>query len=211
MKVVSEAGVNSGPQDGTPSIGTDGDGRWVCAWRRSGTDFDIYQSQSMDNGATWTTRAALHSNAATDTGEDYAPSVAADADGKWVVAWDSTEPLDGDMNIDYDLLYVTSTAGPTGSLTVTLPNGGEKWRIGKRQRIEWTSTGNTGANVNIELLKNGNVVKTIKSSTANDGLQKWKVPNDVPTGKGYKVRIQSITDPSISDLSDSGFRIRPAN
>lgn len=97
-----------------------------------------------------------------------------------------------------------------GTLTVTNPNVGGKWRIGKRQRIEWTSTGDPGPDVKIELLKNGNLVKTIKGSTANDGLQKWKVPSDVPTGNGYKVRIKSVSDPTISDESDSPFRLKPA-
>lgn len=210
-KVVSEAGVQTGPSDATPCIGTDANGTWICAWRRSGTDFDIYQSQSNDDGATWSNRTALHSNAASDTGEDYAPAVAANADGDWIVAWDSTEALDGDMNVDYDVLFVMSTDGPVGTLTLTNPNGGGKWRIGKRHRIEWMSTGNPGPNVKLELLKNGNPVKTIKGSTADDGLQKWKVPNDVPTGSGYKVRIKSVNDPSIGDQSDSPFRIKPAN
>lgn len=210
VKVVSEAGVQSGPSDATPCIATDANGTWICAWRRSGSDFDIYQSQSNDDGATWTNRTALHSNAGTDTGEDYFPSIAANTNGDWIAVWDSTEAIDGDMSVDYDVLFVTNVDGPAGTVTLTNPNGGGKWRIGKRQRIEWTFTGDIGANVKLELLRNGSLVKTIKGSTANDGLQKWKVPNDVQTGNGYKVRIKSVSDPSISDQSDSSFRIKPA-
>src|SRR5205823_11742644 len=61
---------------------------------------------------------------------------------------------------------VTSTADVTlvdtsdanfkivGSLTVTAPNGGEKWGVSTVQNITWTKTGSI-ANVKLEYSRNG--------------------------------------------------------
>ncbi len=44
----------------------------------------------------------------------------------------------------------------TGTMTVTAPNGGEKWALGSTQNITWNSTGLTGADsVAIQLWKSG--------------------------------------------------------
>jgi hypothetical protein len=97
------------------------------------------------------------------------------------------------------------------TLTVLSPNGGRKWLRGTRYKITWSSTGDIGANLQLDLYRNGTKSRTIQSSTANDGIQKWTVPADLETGGGYKVRVSSISNPDISDESDSTFKVRAAS
>ncbi|NUM53900.1 MAG: hypothetical protein HUU46_09680 [Candidatus Hydrogenedentes bacterium] len=105
---------------------------------------------------------------------------------------------------------VTQAAGADEpSITVTAPNGGEVWHIGEKETISWTSAGALGPEVRIELWRNGAFVRKIKNETPNDGQLKWKVKDSVAQGNGYKVKIVSTADDSISDQSDSKFKVRP--
>ncbi len=77
-----------------PNLATDGSGNWVAVWYSNedlggtiGTDFDILTARSTDNGASWTTPAALNSNAAADSASDREPQVTTDGSGNWVAVW----------------------------------------------------------------------------------------------------------------------------
>jgi len=50
-----------------------------------------------------------NSNAATDTGHDYAPVVAADGAGTWITVWRTAESFGGLLGGDYDIVYTRST------------------------------------------------------------------------------------------------------
>jgi hypothetical protein len=106
-----------------------------------------------------------------------------------------------------DVTVTQAPASGSDTITVVRPNGGEVFRQGRRERIEWTSSKGVGSDVKIELLKKGNVVRTIKASTPNDGLFKWRVRRSAGTGKGFKIRIISVSDPSINDRTDGKFKI----
>ena len=90
------------------------------------------------------------------------------------------------------------------TITVTSPDGGEKWTAGTTQSVTWSSTGSV-ANVKIEYsTDNGTGWSTIISSTANDGGYSWKVPTT--SSSKCKVRISEI-DGDPSDTSDAVFSI----
>jgi pimeloyl-ACP methyl ester carboxylesterase len=91
-------------------------------------------------------------------------------------------------------------------LHLTAPNGGEVWKIGSTQTIQWTST--ITGNVKILLSRNGGAKWAVLSkSTANDGNQSWKVTKGTTT----KARIQicRIKAPFHCDTSDANFTIQP--
>jgi Neuraminidase (sialidase) len=74
----------------------------------AGSDEDIFVARSTDNGASWTAPATLNTNATTDSGDDFAPTIATDGLGNWVVAWRSDENLGGVAGTDDDLFVARS-------------------------------------------------------------------------------------------------------
>ncbi|MGA9115519.1 MAG: hypothetical protein WB626_01975 [Bacteroidota bacterium] len=93
----------------------------------------------------------------------------------------------------------------TQSVQVLVPNGGEVWRIGSAQTIQWNSSGLSG-NVAIDLSRNGGVTyESLFSGTANDGSESWTV-----TGAATPlalVRVSSVGSPAIRDSSNTVFNI----
>ena len=95
--------------------------------------------------------------------------------------------------------YFTLSNPP--SITVTSPNAGEIWYKETPQTITWTSTGDVGSNVKIDLYKAMIWVGTISSSTPNDGSFSWIFPLSQTTGTDYQICIQSTSNPSVYDYS----------
>jgi hypothetical protein len=94
----------------------------------------------------------------------------------------------------------------SGSIVVTSPNGGESFSA-TTIPITWTSSGNVGSYVRIELFKAGALVQTLASGTPNDGAFSWTIPSGLATGNDFRIRITSTTNPAISDTSNSNFTI----
>jgi hypothetical protein len=97
----------------------------------------------------------------------------------------------------------TPSPSPTGEITVLSPNGGENWLAGTSNTITWTST--VSDDVKIELYKGGSIFYTIANSISNNGSYLWTLPDTLPSGNDFKVKITSVLDSSITDYSDSGF------
>ena len=115
-------------------------------------------------------------------------------------ALDESKFAEGTVNVTVEPL--------AGSIVVVDPNGGEKWTIGENYTIHWTSSGVSG-DVKIELSRNGGSSwETLFSSTANDGSQPWTVSG--AESALCRVRISSLNDPSVSDISDGNFTIQRA-
>ncbi|OPZ09460.1 MAG: hypothetical protein BWZ08_00410 [candidate division BRC1 bacterium ADurb.BinA292] len=112
----SNAGSDSG-DDYRAALAADGAGNWLVAWVSTdslggtlGTDQDILFSRSSNDGTSWTSPAPVHDNADSDsTALDERPSLAVDADGNWLVCWQSTANLGGALGNDFDLLVSQST------------------------------------------------------------------------------------------------------
>ena len=111
------------------------------------------------------------------------------------------------MDVNGDGTFTVSspiaiTSVPT--ITVANPHGGESWVRGTTPTLTWTSSGDVGSYVNIELLKAGTVVQTISSWTLNDGsFASWTVPTGITTGTDYRIRITSATNAAITDTSST--------
>jgi Neuraminidase (sialidase) len=120
--------VSDSGWDHDPRVATDGAGNWVAVWVSNdslggtlGTDDDILVARSTNAGATWTAPAALNTNAASDSGWDYAPQVTTDDAGSWVAVWDSWDSLGGTLGTDRDILVARSTdAGATWTAPAAL-------------------------------------------------------------------------------------------
>lgn len=123
---------------------------------------------------------------------------------------------DGSNNIDeINALTFPGDASsfppPEATIKVKKPNGGETWTLDTKQKVTWTSTGDVGADVSIELWQNGQKVKSLKGTTPNDGKQSVKLKTSLPTGSGFTVKVKSVSNPAIADESNAGFTINPAS
>jgi hypothetical protein len=96
-------------------------------------------------------------------------------------------------------------------IRVVSPNGGETWNVGVLQTISWTFSGSVGANVKINLFKNGVFLRTIVASTpigtGGAGSFLWNVPVDLKSGADYKVKVISLANSTYQDLSNANFTI----
>jgi surfactin synthase thioesterase subunit len=92
-----------------------------------------------------------------------------------------------------------------GNITITIPNGGEIWKAGTTQNISWTD--NIDENVTIDLYKGGTFHSIISTSTGSDGSRNWDIPFTLEAGSDYKVKVTSVDDPTVTDISDASFTI----
>ena len=94
----------------------------------------------------------------------------------------------------------------SGSLTLTAPNGGEKWAVGSTQIITWNRVGSI-ANVRLEYSDNNGISYVpIISSTPNAGSFAWTLPNAITTQA--KVKISNVDDLTINSISLATFKIQ---
>ena len=199
--------------DAAPVLTTDGAGNWLVAWSsgdlaKRAPDAEVSACYSGDNGVMWSRVVPLNANAPVDRGNDLFPGIKTDGAGTWVAVWSSNNVLPGNTNDgDTDIHAATSTFTSGDNLIVLSPDGGERVKAGKRLTIDWLSIGDTGPRVNIDLLRNGALVSAIKASAVNDGSFVWRVPPETETGKGYKVRVESVSNASIDDASDLRFKV----
>ncbi|MBU1246872.1 GPI anchored serine-threonine rich family protein, partial [Patescibacteria group bacterium] len=145
----------------------------------------------------------------------------------------STQSIEGGA---YDEVRIDWASIPQPSITVTSPNGGEKWEVGKTYEIRWNakdypSEAVMGAVLNDQAT--GYNIRTIienycggnNSPCVNpgDGFYKWTIPTSIPVGT-YKMRLicmtknseractpdgTTTTDPNVHDTSDAPFSIVP--
>ena len=107
-------------RDREPSMANDGKGHWVVVWetlgdpakQAPGVTQRLAFTRSSDGAVTWTPPAPLTTWGREARGADSSPVVAGDADGNWVVAWQSLGTMAGS---DADILFTHSA------------NAGESW------------------------------------------------------------------------------------
>ncbi len=100
------------------------------------------------------------------------------------------------------------------SITVLIPNGGEVWPLGTMQRISWLSTNAspnraTGNNVNIEISRDNGQSYSGIAITPDIGSYTWTVSGAATTQA--LIRVTSVNNPSIQDVSDGTFTIAGAS
>ena len=105
------------------------------------------------------------------------------------------------------VLVPLTTTWAAGGLSVTTPNGGQKWTIGKKYAIKWRK-GTAGTSVRLSLTKSGRHYKWISKKTRNDGRYTWKIPTSVAAGSAYKVKIKSVKKKRVLDSSNRYFTIK---
>lgn len=99
--------------DSYPQMTTNGTGTWVALWTSTLIKqyTRILVSRSVDDGASWSPPTTINPNAANNRRGDWAPHVATDGAGVWVVAWMSYDKLGDTLGNDTDILFARSTDG----------------------------------------------------------------------------------------------------
>jgi hypothetical protein len=166
---------------------------WTSANVTGNVNIELNRSYS---GGSW---EAVASNTANDGTESWTVTLPAAAALARIRVTSINSPTATDVS------NANFTIAPR-SITVTVPNGGESWIDGASQNITWTSAGITG-NVNIELNRTypSTGWTTILSNVANDGSEPWTVA--LPVTTTARVRISSISFPSVVDTSNANFTI----
>ncbi len=150
---------------------------------------------STNSGVEWTTVVASTNGAA----------------GKYVWTIPNTESSTCKVRVS-DVLEPTMNDFSNGTfriyqatITMTAPNGGEKWRAGELESITWTS--NNVSEVKIEYTTNDttNWIAVIAGIPAGSGKYTWSVPQT--PSYVTRVRVSDVTTPKVFDISDNVFTI----
>ena len=104
----------------------------------------------------------------------------------------------------FDESDATFKISQAATLTLTAPNGREKWTVGSTEQIQWSSTGVSAIRLEYSI-NNGAEWETISEGSPSTGLYQWSVPN-TPTMQA-KIKISDADDPSLYDVSDDVFII----
>jgi ABC-type cobalamin/Fe3+-siderophores transport system ATPase subunit len=93
------------------------------------------------------------------------------------------------------------------SIKVLYPNGGEVLKTNTRVHIKWQSKDLNGKVV-IVLYKKGIKHEVIAKQTHNSGKFPWKIPQHLPEGNDYRIRIRALNNLAVNDFSDRNFTIK---
>ncbi len=109
----------------------------------------------------------------------------------------------------YDKLKITYTYAPpvTGTIKVLYPNGGEVLRKGSNVVVAWKSD-LPGLVRLLASTDGGTVWELSNDSLPNTGVIGRHIDMNTPEGTQWRVRIQSVENPSIYDDSDGNFTIQ---
>lgn len=161
------------------------------------------------------TSSLVYSTSLGGSGYDSGNGIAVDGSGD-VYVTGTTESTDfptlnqymsdpGDSNSD---AFVTKLVHEY--LTVTSPNGGEYWQLGKTHNITWGAHG-LSADLRINIFKGGTSVGVIASNIdPDDGTYAWIVgqhsTGTVSADTGYTIKLREIGETTV-DFSDASFTI----
>jgi C1A family cysteine protease len=153
----------------------------TIAWTKSGTQAD-------------TVRIQLYQG--TMKVSDISISTENDGSFDWVI------PIKLAPRADYTVKVTTTDGKVKGTsarfaiikptLTVWTPAAGVVWTRGTTYTIGWTKVGPQDANVRIQLLRYGVVVRDISAGTENGTTFIWLIPTNLPKGGGYMVRVKTL-------------------
>ena len=81
------------------------------------------------------------------------------------------------------LVIPISSSLAAGTLKVTTPNGGQKWKVNNSYTVRW-NTGGLGGKVRIRLQRqNKSRNKIFITDTPNDGVYIWSIASKINSGK----------------------------
>lgn len=95
----------------------------------------------------------------------------------------------------------------TESLSLLNPRGGERYTVNQIINVQWSSS-NISDNLRIELVNDNESVYS-RNNIPNTGVYILRLPADVIPSKKYQLKILSMNNPRIFDISEPYFEIAP--
>ncbi len=166
----------SSPSGGTYTTGSTVPIRWSIEGEKSST-VEIYYYKGS-NGT------QIISNTSNNGAYDWTiPSgLVASTDYTILVRDKGTKASDHSNNFSIIIPATYNLSTPSASTT------------DRKLNIRWTKSGTCGSSVRLDLYRGSTPVKTIASSTSNDGsYDDWAIPNDLTTTTTYKVKVTDLT------------------
>lgn len=171
----------------------------------AGTAQTDIRARRLDAAGAQVFSSTLNDNSPFDLRQED-PSAAPDGRGGVVVAWTD---LENDATQQANVRATHRTPGGlliTPTITVTAPNGGERFAALETVPIRWTS--NFGGFVKIELSIAGGPRQTIANSTPNDGEFDWN-PSASVSSTQLRIFVSEQEDNLPEDQSNADFAICP--
>jgi|GEM_PF-5288505 len=185
----------------------DGEGGAILVYENNGcgtAEADIRARRiGLDGVQDWS--VTLNDNLPLDLRQED-PSAAPDGRGGVLAAWTD---LENDATQQANVRATHRNAAGSlfvPAITVTAPNGGERFAAIESVPIRWTA--NFGGNVRIEFNDAGGARQLITASTANDGAFDWN-PSSSLNSTQLRVYVLEAEDNVPEDGSDADFAICP--
>ncbi len=104
---------------------------------------------------------------------------------------------------------ITSSGDYNGIESISLlhPRGGEKYTVDQTIYVQW-NTSNISDNMRIELINDNESVYS-QNNISNTGIYILGLPADLIPSKKYQLKILSMNNPEIFDISEPYFEIAP--
>jgi hypothetical protein len=91
--------ANAAGQHGKPALALDGDGDFAVSWEDDEDDNGFYQIYARGFTLAGAQRFGVFAVNSVSSGQQYAPAIAMDASGKFVVAWEDDQDQNGSFQI----------------------------------------------------------------------------------------------------------------
>jgi hypothetical protein len=189
-----------------PSVASDASGNFVVVWNGPGQNDDVGIFGQRYDCAGVAQGDEFQINSYTTNDQLY-PSVGITGASQFVVAWQSYR-LDGGQSDVFGQRFDFAT-----TITVKSPNTNVKWRIGSREKIQWTHNLGRNSTFRIELDRDDDgvyeelIAAHADVDSATRGSFAWTVTG-LPSATA-RVRVSWTDDLAVSDAGDVTFQIRP--
>ncbi|WP_205702863.1 hypothetical protein, partial [Botryobacter ruber] len=176
----------------------------TITWTTTGTVGNVSLKYSTDNGASWdwirnSEGAAANNIPNTGSYQWLLPGSQA-ATSCLVQIYEYAKSCTIDMS---NSLFLIDN---NPAITVTAPDGGERWFVDRNYTIRWSASNLPSNYVAIDYsTDNGATWNEITSSQGNYGSYNWTIPDNVSSQ--CLVRVKARDNAAISDISGTNFSI----
>ncbi len=156
----------------------------------NGTPYSVLSTNAYGSGYAWT----------------ISDTVKGDSTYK-IAVYNAVNNAIGDTSNNKFTIDTTAGGGSTAAKTITLvqpDTTAVNWAWNTYHLISWYD--NFSDPVKVELLINKNYYITLAANVTGNGYT-WSIPNTIPVGSNYKIKVANANDTTVSDTSSVTFSV----